>query len=68
MAEEREAALQSLDKLRNKLANKQCELAWSVVQQKESVHEKLEKQVEAIRKKQPKYVEQHKKALVSWQI
>lgn len=63
-AEEKAEALKSLDKLRTKLENKECELAWAVVAQKEAEHESMARKTHGLQKKRPKIEEKLNKAKV----
>lgn len=54
-AEERADALVSLDKLRQDLCEKQCELAWVVVNRREKEFEQMQEKVTKHQKDRAKY-------------
>ena len=63
-AKDKAAALESLDKLRTKLEKKQCELAWAVVQQKESQFSSMQDKVVKLQRSRHKYQSRVDKSLV----
>lgn len=53
--QEKAAALESLDKLRTRLGDRQCELAWAIVKEKEIEYKSKQKKVDKSRQDRPKY-------------
>lgn len=54
-AQEKAAALESLDKLRVRLREKQCDLAWALVCQKEDEYEVMKDRLEKRQRDRQKF-------------
>lgn len=54
-AQEKAAALESIDKIRSKLDKKECELAWAIVEYKENEHHLMNQRLIKLNNTRPKY-------------